>query len=86
MQLLNITPDTLAQNANCKTRDARRYLARRHAGALSGEFYRLTAEQAGAAVNALRGRSGVYSSRVGCSATYSQLAKSNAPLISKREK
>ncbi len=86
MKLLNITPETLAKGANCKTRDARRYLARRHAGALSNGFYQLTAEQAGAAVNALRGRSGVYSSRVGCSASYSQLANSGAPLHSNREK
>jgi inosine/xanthosine triphosphate pyrophosphatase family protein len=86
MKLLNITPETLASNAQCKNRDARRYLARRHAGAFNGTSYGLTAEQAGKAVDALRGRGGVYSSRVGCSATYSQLANSNAPLISKREK
>lgn len=86
MKLLNITPEALAMQANCKARDARRYLARRHSGAFNGTSYGLTAEQSRAAVFALRGRGGVYATRVGCSATWSQLANSNAPLVSKREK
>ena len=87
MNLLNITPETLAIQANCKTRDARRYLDRRHAGALAGGFYRLTVAQAGAAVDSLRARSGaVYGGRAAHSAGYSALAQSGAQLHSKREK
>jgi hypothetical protein len=86
MKLLNITPESLASYTNCKTREARRYLNRRHAGALSGGFYRLTPEQSGAAVDALRRVGRAYAGRAAYSATNSQLANSNAPLISKREK
>ena len=91
MKLLNITPETLAMQANCKTRDARRYLDRRHAGALAGAlagtFYRLTPEQSGAAVDALRAKCGaVYGGRAAYSAGYSALAQSGATLHSKREK
>ena len=87
MNLLNITPETLALQSRCKTRDARRYLDRRHAGTKAGAFYRLTPEQAGAAVDSLRARSGaVYGGRAAHSAGYSALAQSGATLHSKREK
>lgn len=87
MKILSITPETLAAQSQCKPREARRYLQRRHAGALAGGFYQLSAAQASAAVDSLRARCGaVYGGRAAHSAGYSALAQSNAQTRSKREK
>lgn len=79
-----VTPEKLAAQALCKTRDARRYLTRKH-GPGEGGVWQLTILEYGAAYDALKQRGAVFNGRAAYSSGAAFLANSNARTKSRRE-